>query len=188
MATKPALRHWAYGEYARLPDDGNRYEVIAGELFVTPSPRTLHQEVVGEFYTLLKAFVRTHGLGKVLVSPIDVIFGTGDYLVPDVVFVRRERQEIVTRRGVEGTPDLVIEVLSDSTVFRDRGIKRERYAHFGVAQYWIVDPHTQVVQVYRLLEDASRPSMMTSEILEWQPDPDGPTLTIDLVAFFRDLD
>lgn len=187
MTTKAALRRWTYDEYARLPDDGKRYEVIAGELVVTPSPRTLHQEVVGELYTLIKAFVRAHGLGKVLISPVDVLFAEGDYVVPDVVFVRRDHRGIITGRGVEGAPDLVVEVLSDSTAFRDRGIKRERYAHYGVAEYWIIDPRTEQIEVYRLDEDASRPVLVTSERFEWQPDPGGPTLIVDIAALFRDL-
>ena len=91
MATHPAVREWTYAEFARLPDDGKRYEVIAGELEVTPSPRPKHQDVVGALAELLRPFVRQHQLGKLYPGPIDVLFAAGDYLVPDLVFVRREQ-------------------------------------------------------------------------------------------------
>jgi Uma2 family endonuclease len=189
MASKPAFQHWTYAEFERLPnDDGNRYEVIAGELAVTPSPGTQHQTIFGELFPLLKSFVRAHRLGNVLASPTDVLFGEGDYLVPDLVFVRSERTEIISARGVEGPPDLVVEILSPSTAFRDRGSKRERYALFGVPEYWIIDPRTQQMEVYRLADDASRPPEVVSDRFEWQPVMGGPTLTVEMAELFRGLD
>ncbi|HEX8358633.1 MAG TPA: Uma2 family endonuclease [Longimicrobium sp.] len=188
MATKPAFQHWTYAEFERLPDDGNRYEVIAGELVVSPSPGTQHQTIFGELFPLLKAFVRAHRLGNVLASPTDVLFAEGDYLVPDLLFVRSERTEIISARGVEGPPDLVVEILSPSSTFRDRGIKRERYAHFGVPEYWIIDPRTQHMEVYRLAEDPSSPSVVVSDRFEWQPVRAGPTLAVEMAELFRGLD
>lgn len=101
MATHPARRGWSYAEFARLPDDGNRYGVIDGELVLTPSPRPAHQVVVGNLVELLGPFVRRHKLGRVYPGPVDVLFGPGDYLVPDLVFVREDQRGIVTERGVE---------------------------------------------------------------------------------------
>ncbi len=188
MASKAAFQHWSYEEFARLPEgDGNRYEVIAGELVVTPSsPGMAHQELVGRLYLLLRPFVDANKLGRVVLSPIDVLFAEGDYLVPDMVFVRAGRPGLVTKRGIEGAPDLVVEVLSGSTAFRDRGIKRERYARYGVAQYWVVDPRKLQIEVYR--PEGGTANVMTSGMLEWQPVPDYPTLTIDVAELFRDLD
>ncbi len=186
MATQPAVREWTYAEFARLPDDGNRYEVIAGELEVTPSPRPKHQDLIGGLAEVMRPFVRRHELGRVYPGPIDVLFAEGDYLVPDLVFVRRERLGIVTDRGVEAAPDLVVEVLSPSTALRDRTIKRERYAHYGVPEYWIIDSDRQRVEVNRLQEDADRPVIIRDR-LTWQPVADGPVLELNVAELFADL-
>lgn len=189
MATTPAFRTWTYEEFARLPNDGNRYEVIAGELVVSPAPSFLHQELVGRMHVLLRVFADAHKLGKVVLGPFDVLFGPGDYLEPDLLFVRRDRHWIISKRGIEEeAPDLVIEVLSPSTSFRDRGIKRERYAHFGVAEYWIVDPRREQIEVYRFVDGAANALALSSGTLEWRPIPDGPALEIDVAALFRDLE
>jgi Uma2 family endonuclease len=188
MATTPAFRTWTYEEFAQLPNDGNRYEVIAGELVVSPSPNMPHQELVARLFLLLRVFADAHKLGRVALGPSDVLFGPGDYLVPDLLFVRRDRHGIISKRGIEGAPDLVIEVLSGSTSFRDRGIKLQRYAHFGVPDYWIVDPRKEQIEVYRPAEDAANAIVLASGLLEWRPAPEGPALEIDVVELFRDLD
>ncbi|MBI4409342.1 MAG: Uma2 family endonuclease, partial [Gemmatimonadetes bacterium] len=176
MAT-PSTRRWSYSEFARLPNDGNRYEVIAGELCVTPAPTTPHQRIIGNLYYLLRGFVDEHDLGSVWLSPVDVLLAEGDYLEPDLVFVRREREGIISERGIEATPDLVIEVLSESTAERDRGLKRERYAYFGVPQYWIVDPGSRTVLVYQLSVDPHTPRQV-HEVLEAQLVPGSPVLSL----------
>lgn len=188
MSTQPALvpPRWTYTEFARLPDDGNRYEIIAGELHMTPAPRPFHQEIVGRLMDYLRPFARRHRLGAVLPGPVDLLFAEGDYLEPDLVFVRRERLGIITERGIEGAPELVIEVLSSSTTFRDRGIKRERYAHFGVQQYWIVDPDQQRVEVYRMLHDPLEPELVTDAV-QWKLHPTAPELSIPLAKLFREF-
>lgn len=178
MATKPAIQHWTYDEYARLPDDGNRYEVVAGEVCLTPSPRPQHQRALVPLIASIEAFNQEHSLGTLYPGPIDVLFAPTDYLVPDLVFVRAERAGIVTSRGVEGAPDLVVEVISPSTAMRDRGSKRERYAHFGVPLYWIVDLERGHVEVYRLAHDPDGPAQIVTDTLLWQPVPGGPTLPI----------
>ena len=187
MATNPAVRRWTYEEFRRLPDDGNRYEVIAGELYLTPAPRAVHQEIVGYLSEVLRPFVRKHGLGRVLPGPIDVLFAEGDYLEPDLVFVRHDRREIVTDRGIEAAPDLVIEVLSTSTAARDRGIKRERYALFGVPEYWIVDADARQIEIHRNQEPPRLPQVVR-DTLAWRPVPGGPVLEIDVQEVLRGLD
>lgn len=175
MATHPAVRRWTYEEFAALPDDGNRYEVIAGDLYMTPSPRMRHQDTVSEIVARLRTFASQHRLGKVYAGPADVLFAEGDYLAPDVVFVREDRRhEIVKDRGIEGAPDLVIEVISSSTASRDRGLKRQRYAWFGVPEYWLVDAEKKQIEVYRPGE-APR---IERERLVWSPVPGGPELII----------
>jgi Uma2 family endonuclease len=185
MATQPAYSGWTYAEFARLPDDGNRYEVIAGELHMTPAPRLLHQKIVTRLGTLIEAFTQEHQLGEVFGAPVDVLLGEGDYLEPDLVFVRRERANILSDRGIEAAPDLVVEVLSEGTAARDRGLKRERYAHFGVPEYWIIDPHAGHVEVFRFAANPRLPAVIERETLVWQPVPGGPSLTIDVRELVR---
>lgn len=186
MATHPARRGWSYAEFARLPDDGNRYEVIAGELCVTPSPRPLHQDLIGHLVELLRPFVREHVLGRVYPGPIDVLFAEGDYLTPDLVFVRQDQAATVTDRGVESPPDLVVEVISPSTALRDRGVKRARYAFFGVPEYWIVDAQLGRVEIYRPGNDV--PEVVAAGSFMWRPEAGGPALSIDVDEFFSNLD
>lgn len=180
MSTQPSLRRWTYDEFVRLPDDGNRYEVIGGELFVTPSPTRLHQRVVTNIGFELEGFARAHDLGEVYIGPYDVLFGEGDYVAPDVIFVRRDRTHILRKRGAEGPPDLVVEVLSEKTSARDRKLKRERYAHFGVAEYWIVDPINRRVEIHRTTDDKARRTEIVTDSLAWEPVEGGPVLTLHL--------
>ncbi|HEX6912032.1 MAG TPA: Uma2 family endonuclease [Longimicrobium sp.] len=189
MSTRSAaVRGWTYEEFARLPDDGNRYEVIAGDVYVTPAPGSIHQKVSARFFTELRVFATNqHRLGEVLYAPLDVILDeAADYVQPDVVFLRRERGYLLTRRGIEGPPDLVVEILSPTTALQDRGIKRLRYAHFGVPEYWIVDTERHRVEVYRLQDDADDPILVTDR-LRWQPVEGGPVLELNVAELLSDL-
>ena len=186
MATHPARRGWSYAEFARLPDDGNRYEIIGGELFVTPAPRPLHQRVATKLATMLETFVEMHGLGWVVTGPIDVLFGEGDYLEPDLVFLGVEQEHLLSDRGIEGAPNLVVEVLSPTTALRDRGIKRDRYALFGVREYWVVDVDNRRVEVHHLADDPHAAPRIAIETLEWRPAGlDGPMLALRLDEIMR---
>lgn len=185
MATQPAAREWTYAEFARLPDDGKRYEVIAGELCVTPSPDRSHQKVSSRLNALFLAFCEEQGVGDAYAA-FDVIFGEGDYVEPDLVFVRAERVDDVIRdRGIAGTPDLIVEILSDSTEGRDRGIKRERYAAYGVPEYWIIDIDAKHIEVYRLTRGSLRRVAVEDDVLRYRPAPGGPELVIDVPHLLR---
>jgi Uma2 family endonuclease len=188
MSTQPAVRRWTYDEFARLPNDGNRYEIIGGELYVTPAPTPLHQEITGRLSDLLRPFVRRHRLGRALSGPIDILFAEGDYLEPDFIFVRQDRVGLFTKRGFEGAPDLVIEILSTGTMARDRGVKRQRYVQFGVAEYWVLDPRAKRVEIYRDTDDPGRQTEIVTGELTWQPIPDGPTLTLNVPELLSDFD
>jgi Uma2 family endonuclease len=180
MATKPALRHWTYDEYARLPDDGSRYEIIDGELYMSPSPRWNHQRAVVRIAHLFETYTEEHGIGEICAGPIDLLLTDTDYLIPELVFVLHEHEGIITERGIEGAPDLVIEIISPSSGMRDRGLKRERYARFGVPLYWIVDLERQSVEVHRLADDPNgEPEIVTADLV-WQPVPGGPSLTLSV--------
>jgi len=180
MEANRSRTRWTYAEFARLPSEGStRYEVIDGELAVTPAPTGAHQRVVARLVMILGTFARDHALGEVLPSPIDVLFGEGDYFEPDVIFVRAERAHLVGDRGVEAPPDLVIEILSPSTAHRDRGIKLERYRHFGVPEYWIVDLDARAVEIWRLAESAMAPDVRREGTsLQWAPVSGGPELDV----------
>jgi Uma2 family endonuclease len=136
-----------YDDYVDLPDDGKRYEILDGELAVTPSPLIRHQQVSANLYRLLDRYVRRHDAGLLLYAPVDVIPDHSTVVVPDLVFVHKARCEIVSERAVEGAPDLIVEILSPGTGRRDRGIKLTLYARFGVAHYWIVDPLRQTIEI-----------------------------------------
>ena len=155
----PVQGQWTYDDYARLPDDGMRYEVVRGELFISPAPRPLHQRVILRLSYLLNAFLVQHNSGEVLTAPIDVLLPKrlGDPVQPDIVVVASERQQIVGDLNIQGAPDLVIEVLSPTNAEHDRTLKYEIYAEAGVTEYWIVDPHERTVEVFVLRDGGYEP-------------------------------
>ena len=190
MEANRARHRWTYEEYARLPQPsearGTRFEVIDGELYVTPGPSRRHQQIVVRLTTLLHRFVEENGLGEVLVSPFDVLFAEGDYVEPDLLFVRSDRLGILTERGAEGPPDLLVEILSPSTSARDLGLKLDRYRLFGVAEYWVIDPDERALRVWRLAGGASEPlALAPADTLRWQPVADGPVLAISVAELLR---
>jgi Uma2 family endonuclease len=126
-----------------------RHELIDGVHFVTPAPNTRHQAIVLTLGATLRAFVRSRGLGRVLVAPYDVVFSTHDVVEPDLIFVSAARGELLTEAHATGAPDLVVEVLSPSTRWRDEQAKRDLYEARGVAEYWLVDPEAETVKVLR---------------------------------------
>jgi Uma2 family endonuclease len=151
MSVRPRVRFQAEDIW-QAPDDGRIYEVIDGELYVAPSPGTAHQRVCGNLYGYLWQYLRAHPRGEVFTAPLGVVLDAENAVQPDLVYVAHERAHIITERGIEGVPDLVVEVLSPSTEARDRGIKLRRYARAGVPHYWIVDPGQRTLEVYRLAE------------------------------------
>ncbi len=146
----PQQGAWTYADYARLPDNGMRYEVIEGELFMSPAPRPVHQEMILNLASEMHFFLKKAKKGKVFVSPIDVVMGDlATPVQPDIVFIRQERLAMVGDR-IEGVPDLLVEVLSPGSRVMDRREKFELYAQVGVAEYWLVDPDECLVEVYVL--------------------------------------
>ena len=145
---KPVAAKMTYDQYCLLPEDGNQYELFDGELVMTPSPNTRHQRIVGQLHAELLAYVSKHSLGDVFVAPLDTIFDQYTVLQPDILFVSRERAPEVVKERIEGAPDLVVEVLSPSTFHKDLRRKMHVYSHFGVQEYWIVDPEEQTMELY----------------------------------------
>ncbi|MEW5720939.1 MAG: Uma2 family endonuclease [Chloroflexota bacterium] len=145
----PEQGQWTYDDWARLPDDGTRYEVIDGELFMTPPPATPHQFSIANLFSEMTNFVRARRLGWVLSSPIGVRLPTQPVpLEPDIVFISTARKSIIEEKYIEGVPDLVVEVLSPSNWIYDRKEKFNVYKIAGVPEYWIVDYRAKTVEVF----------------------------------------
>lgn len=145
-----------YEDYCALPNDGRRYEILEGELAVTPSPSRAHQRASGNLFVILHHHVRERKLGEVFPAPFDVILEKTSIVVPDLLFVAQGRFEIVTDRGVEGSPDLIVEVISPGTARRDRVEKAQLYARHGVRHYWLVDPDARTIEAFELAEGQYR--------------------------------
>lgn len=146
----PISTKFSYADLELIPPDHNRYEIVDGELFVTPSPRTLHQIIVGNLHTDLMIYVRLNKVGKAFVAPLDVVFTSSTVLIPDIIFVSSDRLNVVGEKNISGAPDLVVEVISDSSRRLDREVKLKQYALYGVAEFWLIDPDGRTIEVFRL--------------------------------------
>lgn len=138
-----------YEDYLRYPDDGKRHEVIDGDHVVGPPPNLRHQRILGNLYWHLRAYLRKHPLGDLYTDPLEVVLSPHDVVKPDLVFVANDRTDVVVERNFRGTPDLVVEVVSPRLRKIDERIKFRRYEHFGVEEYWIVDPELKALKVFR---------------------------------------
>jgi Uma2 family endonuclease len=173
MAIRTGL---SYADYVALPDDGQRYELHEGDLWVTPAPGTPHQRVSLALAGRLDAHVKRHRLGMVLEAPTDCILSDRTVLQPDILFIATDRLGIVTERAVEGAPTLVVEILSRSTAALDRGRKRRMYAAHGVPFYWIVDLDACAIESLRLTGEGYEPAgrLHGAQPLALPPFPDLP--------------
>jgi Uma2 family endonuclease len=168
-------------DYWQLPE-GAPVELIRGELVMSPAPRTSHQIVIGQLYALLLQ-AEARGGGLALLSPADVILSDDTILQPDVLYVSKSRRHIVGDR-INGSPDLVIEVLSRGAERRDRVAKLDAYAQYGVPEFWIVDYHAKTID-FLLLENGRYGFMKA--IGEKYQSPRLPELIIDLQAFWSEV-
>jgi Uma2 family endonuclease len=175
-------RRWTADDLDRLPDDGNRYEVVDGELLVTPAPRLPHQAVSAELHARLHAFVKPRHIGWAFAAPGDVHVSAANRVLPDLFVVPRTSAEMPTSWNAAPLPILVVEILSESTAFRDLGVKRALYHRAGVAEYWIVDREERNVRVSR----PGEPDIVVHDRIEWWPQGTAESLTIELPALFRE--
>lgn len=143
----PAQGFWTYEDYAALPEDGRRYEIVNGVLIMAPAPTPSHQSISLRLSHYLLIHVELVGLGRVFPGPVDVELGRKNVFQPDVVVVLNEHLERVQEKKIVGAPDLVVEVASPSTAAIDRLIKYDAYARAGIAEYWIVKPTRRNVEV-----------------------------------------
>lgn len=145
---------FTYEDYLLLPEDGKQYEIIEGELFMTPAPITNHQKVLFELGKKIDNFVLKNHLGIVIIAPCDVLFSKTNIMQPDLIFVSKENRAIITEKNIQGAPDLLVEITSPNTKDKDLVLKKKLYAKFGVKEYWIVFMKEEKVEIWRLEENA----------------------------------
>ncbi len=174
-----------YDDLVATPDDGKRYEIIDGELFVGASPRRVHQESSRRIYRVLDNATESDLIGRVYFAPVDVRLSPHDIVQPDILFIRRDRLHIYTEIGlVEGPPDIVVEILSPGSHTRDLVKKAKLYAWAGVPEYWQADPFARTLRIltlqsghYETVEPVD--GHLRSTVL--------PHLNVDIAALFADL-
>jgi Uma2 family endonuclease len=145
-------RKLTYDDFVLFPDfedDGLRHELVDGEHYVTPSPPTVHQRLVGDLCLALAGYLKPRGTAEVFLGPLDVVLSDHDIVEPDLLVVLADQADIVTDKHVRGAPAIVIEMLSPGTRRRDETLKRELYARTGVREYWMVDPDQRAIRVCR---------------------------------------
>ena len=150
-STWPAQGQWTWEDYLRLPDDGQRYEILRGALHVSPAPTARHQLVLSYLLDFLVPFVHQRRLGRLLLAPIDLVLPSlANPVQPDLAFFARGDEPDPNRHAVERVPRLVVEVLSPSTSRLDQHVKFGVYEDAGVEEYWILDPATRSAVVWSL--------------------------------------
>jgi Uma2 family endonuclease len=183
MGMPSAAHRWTAEEVRALPDDGNRYELVSGELLVTPSPRGVHQVMLLQLIRHLDPWLERHAVGHLMVPPADLSLGEDEVLQPDL-FVYQTASGRQLRDWADITAVLLaVEILSPSTAHWDRTIKRHRYQRADVPEYWIVDLDARLIERWR--PDDSRPEILAEQIT-WQPNPAADPLEIDLAGLFSE--
>lgn len=142
-------KKYTYEDYIKTPED-KRYELLEGDLLMTPSPIPNHQRISRELLIRLSLFIKEHHLGEVFYAPCDVYLDDENVVQPDILFIAKDRLNIIGEKNIQGAPDLVIEIISEDSAYRDLVQKKKLYAKFGVKEYWIVIPDEAMVEVYNL--------------------------------------
>jgi Uma2 family endonuclease len=143
----PGVYRLTYRDWLGFSDDGRQYELLDGELIMTPPPSVDHQRISRQLETHLLAYLMRSKAGELLHAPVGVRLGDEDVVEPDIVVVLTEHADRIGTQVIEGAPDLVVEILSPGSARRDLGVKREKYETYGVAEYWIVDPASHSIEV-----------------------------------------
>jgi len=144
----PKKKKYTYEDYAKLPE-GAPYQLIGGELIMTLAPTPYHQRISRKIDFLLIEYVEKNELGEVFDAPIDVYFEETETYQPDIIFISKERLNIISETKIKGAPDLIIEILSPATAYYDLGRKYEVYEKNGVKEYWIVHPERKSIEIYQ---------------------------------------
>jgi Uma2 family endonuclease len=146
-ATIDNTKQWTVDDFLQLEESNLPCELINGELFMSPAPSLLHQIVTGNLYEILKAYSRKNG-GFTGPSPLDVFLDQKNVFQPDVLYIQKENLSKLIDKGINGAPDLTVEVISPSNIFKDRNQKMRLYQKFGVKEYWIIDPQNKTIEIY----------------------------------------
>ena len=183
--TSPSVK-FTYEDFVKFPDDGKRHEIIDGEHYVTPAPNTKHQRIVSRLILSLGSYLEHDPIGEVFVAPFDVVFSNFNVVEPDLLYISRERRDILTDKHVQGAPDLVVEILSPGTRRTDEIKKRNLYKRF-VREYWIVDPELEITKVYRQVEGAfARVAELSAEADDTLTTPLLPGWSVALTKIFAE--
>ncbi len=150
VAYKTRKKGYTYEDYLTFPEDGWGYQIIEGELVVSPSPKTIHQDILLNFGYALKFHIKKTKSGYVYLAPFDVILDNQNIVQPDILYISNKNKNILTKDNVKGAPDFVVEILSQSNKQYDVINKKDVYQKFGVSEYWIIDPENKSVDVYSL--------------------------------------
>jgi len=186
MSSQAQIVTFTYEDYVLFRDDGNRHELIDGDHSMTPAPSTTHQRVSMNLSNLLKNYLIQHPIGTVFAAPCDVVLSNIDVVQPDLLFVSAARTSIITERNIQGPPDLVIEILSETTRKTDEIVKRKLFERYGVSEYWIVYPELEIVKVYRPTDQGyARVEELAQEAEGRLSTPLLPCLDIPLSAIFE---
>ncbi len=184
MGMPQSAPNWTVEQVLALPDDGNRYEVVDGELLVTPAPMFRHQDAILGLVRRLEPFVRSNGVWHLSLSPADIEFDDHTLVQPDIFVFELPGGKRPDRWKDIRSLLLAVEVLSPSTARADRQVKRLRYQRQGIPEYWIVDLDARLVERWRPRDE--RPEVI-HDILSWRPAPSGAALSLDLPELFGEV-
>jgi Uma2 family endonuclease len=144
-------------DYRAMPEGPPYYQLIEGELIMSPSPNRFHQTVLANVFRILDAFVRQRSLGVVYFAPMDVYLAADTVVQPDILYVSNANRQLLAEDGVHGGPDLVVEVISPSNGPLEKRRKRPLYARHGVKEEWLIDPHLEQIHRYDFTADTAKP-------------------------------
>lgn len=185
MSSQTHRVKFTYEDYLLFPEDGKRHELIDGDHFMTPAPSMRHQRISRRLLTSFENFLKRNKLGEAFDVPSDVVLSETDVVQPDLLFVSAKRASLITDKNIQGAPDLVVEILSETTRKTDEVIKRKLYERHGISEYWIVDPELEAVKIYRMTEKGyTRAAELSRETNDSLATPLLPGLQIPLSEIF----
>ena len=184
MIERPYAPPLTVAEYRNLPETGPRYQLIEGDLYMSPAPNRFHQDISRNLVVILANYLAANPIGILYDAPFDVYLSETDVFQPDLLIVLNKNRGILTEAGAEGPPDFVVEILSPKTRQLDLVNKKRIYARAGIKELWIIDPNEQDVTVYRFDQDTTDPvAKLSGE--EETSSPLLPGLQIALQEIFR---
>lgn len=175
----PQKERYTYEDYAQLPE-GAPYELIRGELVMSPSPSAEHQRILRRLSWSIQQYLDESEKGEMFFAPMDVYFSEHDIPQPDLIFIANDRLDIIGEQKIESAPDLIVEILSPSTAYRDLTTKKRLYEQHGVKEYWTVDPEQRTVEIF---ENAKNGFIQHARVVE-----EGTATSKLLDGFSIDLD